>query len=139
MKKEKIEEMLAKLATKEELKKEVSKLATKEELKKTNKKIDDVEKNLSKKIDDNSKKIDANGKKIDNNSKRLDRVAFQVIENKEAIDRMVTKDEFNEFKNELYSTLDKILTTVQKLDKELIFTTEWIRRIDTDVEVLKKR
>ena len=115
-----------------ELEKKLSKLATNEELKKTNKKIDNVEKNLS--------------KKIDANSKRLDRVTFQVIENKEAIDRMVTKNEFNEFKDEVLSGQDKMMTILTKLDQERMFTHEWIKRVELegkenkqDIKVIKQK
>jgi len=109
-----LEKKLSELATKKELKAEVAKLATKEELKSTK-------------------------EELKKTNKSLDRVAFQVIENSEKIEKLVTKDEFNEKMGQVMNTLDKVMVIVQRIDQERMFTTEWIRRIDTDVEVLKKR
>jgi len=146
-----------------ELKRILEKLPTKEDLKKTNEKIDKVEKNLSSKIEENSRKIDENSKKIDENRKRIDeveknlsskidanskkidanserlkRIALQVVENRQAIkkieENMVTKEEHREVIN----TLDKMMAILQKIEREQIFTYEWIKRIESDVEKNKK-
>lgn len=142
-----------------ELKRILMKLPTKEDLKKTNEKIDKIERNLSrkieensrkidenskkidensKKIDENRKRIDANGEKIDANSERLKRIALQVVENRQAIEKieenMVTKEEHREVIN----TLDKMMAILQKIEREQVFTYEWMKRIETDVEKNKK-
>jgi len=44
---------------------------------------------------------------------------------------MVTRDEFN-------TTMDEVLTIVRRLDQERVFTMEWVRRIEADVERVKK-
>lgn len=44
---------------------------------------------------------------------------------------MVTKDEF-------HATMDEVLVIVRRLDQERIFTTEWIPRIESDVDRVKK-
>ena len=46
-------------------------------------------------------------------------------------DQMVTRDQFN-------TTMDEVLTIVKRLDEERIFTIEWVRRIEADVERMKK-
>ncbi len=43
----------------------------------------------------------------------------------------VTKDEF-------HSRLDEVITILKRLDQERIFTIEWIRRIESDVSMVKK-
>lgn len=44
----------------------------------------------------------------------------------------------NQFEQSIQS-LDKILQIVTRLDQERVFTSEWIRRIERDVERLKRR
>ena len=98
-----------------------------EKIEENSNKIDRVKKTLSEKIDGNSRKIDRNSEKID-------RVAIQVVKNSEAINKMVTKEEFNQFRHDVLSGQDKMMTILTRLDQERIFTTEWIRRIEGDVE-----
>lgn len=106
------------------------------------KKIDTVEKTLSRKIDRNSKKIDRVERtlsaKIDANSGSINRLTIQVIKNSEAIDKMVTREEFDEFRSDIFSGLDKIMAILTRLDQERIFTTEWIRGIEGDVQNNKR-
>jgi hypothetical protein len=101
--------------------------------------IKKVERPLSRKIDRVEKTLDA---KIDKVEKRLDekidRVILQVIKNSEAINKMVTRDEFNEFRNEVLSGQDKMMTILIRLDQERIFTNEWIRRIEAQGEQNKR-
>lgn len=44
---------------------------------------------------------------------------------------MVTHEEF-------HTTMDEVLTIVRRLDQERIFTTEWVRRIESEVDRIKK-
>ena len=124
--------------------KQKEELSTKEGLENLDTKVDkigiQVGKN-SKTIDKNSEAIDnlaihvaKNTKAINKNSKAIDRVGIQVIKNSEAIDKMVTKDEFNEFREEMLSGQDKMMTILQRLDQERVFTVQWIERIETDVD-----
>lgn len=46
----------------------------------------------------------------------------------------VTKDEIRQIENKL----DFIMTMVKKLDEERLVTIEWVRRIEMDVEKIKK-
>lgn len=48
------------------------------------------------------------------------------------IDNCVTKDEF-------HSRMDEVVTILRRLDQERVFTTEWIRRIESDVDRVKKQ
>lgn len=44
---------------------------------------------------------------------------------------MVTREEF-------HTTMDEVLTIVRRLDQERVFTTEWVRRIESEVDRIKK-
>ncbi|MBX4204970.1 MAG: hypothetical protein KW788_02130 [Candidatus Doudnabacteria bacterium] len=50
---------------------------------------------------------------------------FDKIENR--LDEMVTKSEFN-------TRLDEMMVILKRLDQERVFTTEWIKRIESEVE-----
>lgn len=41
---------------------------------------------------------------------------------------------FKEFKNQVLSGQDEILTIIRRLDQERIFTTSWISRIEKEME-----
>lgn len=72
----------------------------------------------------------------------------QIIEKLDAlsgkVDKMVPRDEFREemgkmvTRDEFNTTMDEVLTIVRRLDQERIFTLEWVRRIEADVERVKK-
>ncbi|MEK7538043.1 MAG: hypothetical protein AAB619_03675 [Patescibacteria group bacterium] len=60
-------------------------------------------------------------------------------------DQMVTKDEFHtsmnavaDRMNEMTTRMDEVVTILKRLDEKRIFTIEWVRRIETDVERMKK-
>lgn len=42
-------------------------------------------------------------------------------------------------KNEFHARMDEVVTILKRLDQERVFTMEWIRRIETDVSMVKKR
>jgi hypothetical protein len=62
---------------------------------------------------------------------RLDSLDTKVDRLETKVDGMVTRDEF-------HIAMDEVLTIVRRLDQERIFTTEWIRRIESDVDRVKK-
>ncbi|MFH0828946.1 MAG: hypothetical protein V1907_02085 [Candidatus Kerfeldbacteria bacterium] len=45
--------------------------------------------------------------------------------------KFVTKDEF-------HTRMDEVVTILKRLDQERVFTIEWIRRIESDVSMVKK-
>lgn len=57
------------------------------------------------------------------------RDAFHSLETK--VDSVVTRDEFN-------TTMDEVVTIVRRLDQERLFTAEWIKRIEADVQRVKQ-
>jgi uncharacterized protein YjgD (DUF1641 family) len=72
--------------------------------------------------------------KIDTNSKQLENVTIQVVKNSEEIKKMVTKQEFSEFRQEILTGQEKMMTILTRLDQERVFTIEWIKRIEKAVE-----
>ena len=46
--------------------------------------------------------------------------------------------EFEEFRSENASRQDEMVTILRRLDQERMFTVEWIRRIESDVSMMKK-
>jgi len=49
---------------------------------------------------------------------QLSKVATQVVKNSEEIKKMVTKTEFNKFRQEMLTGRDKMMTIHQRLDQE---------------------
>ena len=57
----------------------------------------------------------------------VDRLAIQVSKNTESIGKMVTREEFNERMNQIADGQDRMMVILERLDKERIFTTEWVK------------
>jgi len=56
--------------------------------------------------------------------KTTERIALQVVKNTEDIKKMASKEEMDRRFNEVMVGQDKIITILERLDKERIFTTE---------------
>jgi hypothetical protein len=67
------------------------------------------------------------------------RTVEKKVDNTEAIKRLVTKEEFAEFKNENFTRLDKTLGILNRLDQERLFTFERVKRIEEEIEKIKTR
>lgn len=56
--------------------------------------------------------------------------------------KFVTKDEFHSeltaFRDEVATRFDEVVTILKRLDQERLFTIEWVRRIESDVSMMKK-
>lgn len=63
-----------------------------------------------------------------------DKIITKLAEHDGRFNEMVTKDEFNQFKNQTLSIQDEMLTILRRLDEERIFTTAWVQRIEKEVE-----
>lgn len=48
------------------------------------------------------------------------------------------RTQFEEFRTETTNRHDEMITILRRLDQERIFTVEWIRRIESDVTMMKK-
>lgn len=49
----------------------------------------------------------------------------------------VTKTEFGDFKNRIFTAQDEMLTILRKLDEERVFMTRWIERIEDEIAKIK--
>jgi len=72
--------------------------------------------------------------RIDDNSKKIDNLTVQVVKNSEQISKMLTREEFKEYFDQIMRGQDKLMTILTRMDKERVATTEWIRRIEGDVD-----
>lgn len=115
--KEDVEKLSTKLeATREEL---LDRMATKEELRA-------VEERLTARM--------ATKKELDKVQNSLNSLGFQVAQNSERLDQMVTKDEFSSSQDRVFTALDRILGIVKRLDEERIFEVEWLKRHDRELK-----
>jgi len=81
-----------------------------------------------------SKGIDRNSEKIDSLSESLDRVAIQVLKNTERLEKTATKEDIHR----LETGQEKMMTILQRLDQERVFTTERIDRLEKQVAEIKR-
>jgi len=64
----------------------------------------------------------------------MDEQILKQLATKSDIENLVTSDEFKQSQSEIYSRLDEIITVVRRLDKERVFTFEYVRRVESEVE-----
>lgn len=90
-------------------------------------------------------------KRFDAHDKQIDRLTIKLLEHDERFDQMVTKTEFNSFKNEMLQGQDAMMGVLQKLDQEVVVihhllketiqqtktNTQDIDKNTKDIEVLK--
>lgn len=53
-----------------------------------------------------------------------DKIIQKLLEHDEQLNRVVTKDEFGEFKRETLQNQEEMITILKRLDQERIFTVE---------------
>ena len=91
-------------------------------------KIDQVEQSLT-------AKIEANGAKIDANTATLSRVSHQVVENHEQIGRLLSMSKkFNEYFDEVISSLDGLAKSVSREEQESTATNARLGRVEEGVD-----
>ena len=54
-----------------------------------------------------------------------DKIISKLIEHDRKLDEVVTKSEFNDFKDKVLTGQDKMMNILERLDQERIFTTAW--------------
>jgi len=121
-----------------------NKPVTKSDLKKVEtelkKEIREVEIKLSRRIDKVESRLDKVESRLDKVESRLDKVeksidvlASQVAENTVRLDNMVTREEFKHEVSKLVDGQDKMITILQRLDQERIFTNQRLKRVEEAV------
>jgi len=109
------------------------------------KEIDKVERRLTKKIEANTNEIRSIEKRLNGEIKKLDRkIESEVKRLDEKINNigaevikhslMLEEIKKNMVTKEIYNVLDEMVVILRRLDQERVFTSEWIRRIESDVE-----
>ena len=132
-------------ATKEDLREVDQKLTTRIDQveQRLTGRIDQVEQKLTSRIDDVEQKLTArieeNSRKIDRNSDQINRLAIEVLNNREQIEKRATREELNQRFDEVIRGQDKMMAILTRIDQERVATTARIDRIEGDVESLKAR
>jgi len=99
-----------------------------------------------KRFDEHDKRFDEHDKRFDEHDKRFDiidiridklvRAVFDLSDETRNIkENMATKDDINRITN----ILDQQTKILKDLDRERIFGTQWLKRLDKDVEELKSK
>ena len=68
-----------------------------------------------------------------------DKIIQKLIEHDERFDSIEQKLDSKLGRDEYLKGQDEIMTILRRLDQERIFTAEWIRRIENDVDKVKKQ
>ena len=67
-----------------------------------------------------------------------DKIIQKLLEHDKRLDQIEERVEKTLTLDDYLKGQDKILAVLQRLDQERVFTSEWIRRIESDVERVKK-
>ena len=73
---------------------------------------------------------------VDKNTEVIDKITVEVVKNTEGIKGLVTRREFAGFRQENFARLDSMMTVLNRLDQERVFTFEAVKRVETEVERL---
>ena len=94
---------------------------------------------IDKKFDEHDKRFDEHDKRFDIIDIRIDKLVRAVFdlsdETRNIKENMATKDDINRITN----ILDQQTKILKDLDRERIFGTQWLKRLDKDVEELKSK
>lgn len=58
-----------------------------------------------------------------------DKVINKLAEHDKRFDDLITKTEFHDFKNHVFSGQDEMITILRRLDEERIFNGAWVEKI----------
>ncbi len=64
---------------------------------------------------------------VEKNTGAIDGITAEVVKNTEAIKGLVTREEFSEFKQEYFARLDSMMTILNRLNQERVFTFEAVK------------
>ncbi|OGH69019.1 MAG: hypothetical protein A2754_00980 [Candidatus Magasanikbacteria bacterium RIFCSPHIGHO2_01_FULL_47_8] len=62
-----------------------------------------------------------------------DKIIQKLLEQDDKLASIVTKEEFQQTRNEILSGQDTMITILKRLDEERIFANKWIKDIETKV------
>ena len=64
---------------------------------------------------------------------------LKYVATKHDLENLLTKDEFEQSRSEVLSRLDTIISTVMRLDRERLFTFEYVKRVEGEVEKIESK
>lgn len=64
---------------------------------------------------------------------------LKYVATKHDLENLLTKDEFEQSRSEVLSRLDKIIVMVMRLDQERLFTFEYVKRVEGEVEEIESK
>jgi hypothetical protein len=67
------------------------------------------------------------------------KLVAELVDHRERLDRIEQRMNTVPTRDELFSKLDSMAKVLDRLDQERIFSMEWIRRIENDVDKIKKQ
>ncbi len=100
-------------------------------------------------FDQHDRQFDIIASRFDATDKRFDAIdqrfsahdhQFDMVANRfDAADKRfdAIEMELHDFKDQMYTTQDQILTIVQRLDEEKVFSAAWVQRIEREVDKIK--
>ncbi|MCL6472958.1 MAG: hypothetical protein K6T91_09145 [Firmicutes bacterium] len=63
---------------------------------------------------------------------------LKYVATKHDLESFVTRDEFRQSHNELLTRMDEMTTILKRLDQERVFTFEYVKRLEMEVERNRK-
>lgn len=95
------------------------------------------------KLDKHGQQFERVFTKLENHDQQFDRLISKIVEHDERFNRLEEKiDHLKEglpTKQEYFDGQDKIMTVLNRLDQDRIFTHAWVRKIEEEVEQQKKQ
>ncbi len=67
----------------------------------------------------------------------IDKLVTKVIDIESQLDTFATKDDLRHVEDRIANALDHQLVILRRLDEERVFMSEWIKRIESEVERIK--
>jgi chromosome segregation ATPase len=85
-------------------------------------------------LEKHSKDISTLKEDVADLKKQTSRIGVEVIKHTEAIEQLPTRSELDNRFNNLTSYQDKMMSIMERLDQERLFTFEAVKRLEVDVE-----
>lgn len=67
-----------------------------------------------------------------------DKIIQKLLEHDEKVAQLLTREDFDAFKNDIMNGQDQMIKILTRLDDERIFTIEWVKKIEKEVEEHKE-
>ncbi|MBE0447569.1 MAG: hypothetical protein IBX64_05655 [Actinobacteria bacterium] len=68
----------------------------------------------------------------------MDEEILKYVATKSDLENLVSRDEFRQSQDKILSRVDEIVAIVRRLDQERVFTFEYVKRLEAEVEKNRK-